>query len=65
MNPYSVQVADDISGGKELDFIAPEAGSQRLRDIINKGVEEEDVLATASFIRGGWENLKFYFMIGL
>ena len=37
-----------------------------MRDIINKGVEEEDVLATAeAAIRGGWENLKFYFMIGL
>lgn len=67
MNPYSVQVADDISGGKRTGFtFAPEAGSQRLRDIINKGVEEEDVLATAeAAIRGGWENLKFYFMIGL
>jgi radical SAM superfamily enzyme YgiQ (UPF0313 family) len=65
MNPYSVQVADDISGGKRTGFtFAPEAGSQRLRDIINKGVEEEDVLATAeAAIRGGWENLKFYFMI--
>ncbi len=34
MNPYSVQVADDISGGKRTGFtFAPEAGSQRLRDI--------------------------------
>ncbi len=67
MNPYSVQVADDISGGKRTGFtFAPEAGSQRLRDIINKGVNEEDVLDTAeAAIRGGWENLKFYFMIGL
>ena len=67
MNPYSVQVADDISGGKRTGFtFAPEAGSQRLRDIINKGVEEADVLDTAeAAIRGKWENLKFYFMIGL
>lgn len=45
---------------------APEAGSQRLRDVINKGITEEDVLKSADLIfRGGWNNVKLYFMIGL
>ncbi|WP_291258905.1 TIGR03960 family B12-binding radical SAM protein [Fusobacterium sp.] len=67
MNTHSVEVAEDISGGKRTGFtFAPEAGSQRMRDIINKGVNEEDVLETAeAAVRGGWETLKFYFMIGL
>ncbi len=45
---------------------APEAGSQRLRDVINKGVQEEDLInrATEAF-EGGWNNIKLYFMIGL
>ena len=67
MNTHSVEVAEDISGGKRTGFtFAPEAGSQRLRDVINKGVDEKDVLETAeTAVRGGWETLKFYFMIGL
>ncbi|STO30865.1 radical SAM family uncharacterized protein [Fusobacterium necrogenes] len=67
MNTHSVEVAKDISGGKRTGFtFAPEAGSQRMRDIINKGVEEKDVLETAeAAVRNGWESLKFYFMIGL
>lgn len=67
MNTHSVEVAEDISGGKRTGFtFAPEAGSQRMRDIINKGVNEEEVLETAeAAVRGGWETLKFYFMIGL
>lgn len=67
MNTYSVQVAQDISGGKRTGFtFAPEAGSQRMRDIINKGVDEKDILDTAAeAVKSGWESLKFYFMIGL
>jgi radical SAM family uncharacterized protein len=45
---------------------APEAGTQRLRDIINKGVTEEDLLnSVAMAFRGGWNGVKLYFMIGL
>lgn len=45
---------------------APEAGSQRLRDVINKGISEEDVTRSAELaFRGGWNNIKLYFMIGL
>ncbi len=45
---------------------APEAGTQRLRDVINKGVTEEDLLNSVSLaFRGGWNGVKLYFMIGL
>lgn len=45
---------------------APEAGSQRLRDVINKGVTEEDLRCTAhDAFSGGWNAIKLYFMIGL
>jgi radical SAM superfamily enzyme YgiQ (UPF0313 family) len=45
---------------------APEAGTQRLRDVINKGVTEEDVLgACATAFQAGWSSVKLYFMIGL
>ncbi len=46
--------------------LAPEAGTRRLRDIINKGNTEEDLIATARRIYdGGWKSIKLYFMIGL
>lgn len=46
--------------------IAPEAGTQRLRDVIKKGIEEEDVLkAVSALVENGIPNLKLYFMIGL
>ncbi|NLU53196.1 MAG: TIGR03960 family B12-binding radical SAM protein [Clostridiaceae bacterium] len=45
---------------------APEAGTQRLRDVINKGVTEEDLLASVKLaVAGGWNSVKLYFMIGL
>ncbi|MBQ7036644.1 MAG: TIGR03960 family B12-binding radical SAM protein [Clostridia bacterium] len=45
---------------------APEAGTQRMRDVINKGITEEDVLNSARIaFGGGYKNIKLYFMIGL
>ena len=45
---------------------APEAGTQRLRDAINKNVTEEDILKTCEIaFAGGWNNVKLYFMLGL
>ncbi len=45
---------------------APEAGTQRLRDAINKNVLEEDLLNTCKIaFEGGWNNIKLYFMLGL
>lgn len=46
--------------------VAPEAGSQRLRDVINKGVTEENIIESAVLaFKSGWSNIKLYFMIGL
>lgn len=45
---------------------APEAGTQRLRDVINKGVTEENLVESCSLaFNGGWSGVKLYFMIGL
>ena len=53
------------SGHKTIS-IAPEAGSERLRQVINKGVTEEDILRAADLIFGrGIPNLKLYFIVGL
>lgn len=46
--------------------IAPEAGSQRMRDVINKGITEEVILDGAyTAFKNGWNHIKLYFMIGL
>lgn len=46
--------------------LAPEAGTQRLRDVINKGITEEELLAHVKLLGElGWDHVKFYFMIGL
>ena len=45
---------------------APEAGTQRLRDVINKNLTEDEILNTcANAFSGGWNNVKLYFMLGL
>lgn len=45
---------------------APEAGTQRLRDVINKNLTEEEILTScANAFSGGWSNVKLYFMLGL
>lgn len=59
----ALQVAGEKKGG--LTF-APEAGSQRMRDVINKGVTEEDLeRATRAAFEAGWRRCKLYFMMGL
>ncbi len=46
--------------------MAPEAGTQRLRDVINKGVSDQEILETCRNVFGlGWDHVKLYFMIGL
>lgn len=46
--------------------LAPEAGTERLRRVINKGMSEEEILeGLGRIIGGGWQNMKLYFMIGL
>ncbi|MBE6959818.1 MAG: TIGR03960 family B12-binding radical SAM protein [Ruminococcaceae bacterium] len=45
---------------------APEAGTQRLRDVINKNLSEDEILTTCrNAFSGGWNNVKLYFMLGL
>lgn len=62
------QVAEEISRVRKTGFtIAPEAGSARLRKVINKeGFDEEQIFtAVRNAARAGWESVKFYFIIGL
>ncbi len=64
ITPEQVKVLAD-SGHKTL-ALAPEAGSQRMRDVINKGVDEKQIIAAVRMLaEGGIPNLKLYFMIGL
>ncbi len=62
-----VELAERIQTVRKSGLtFAPEAGSQRLRDAINKGVTEEDLEAAAQAAFGaGWRHMKLYFMIGL
>ncbi|MHB8708117.1 MAG: radical SAM protein [Desulfuromonadales bacterium] len=64
VTPEQVEVLTR-SGHKTL-ALAPEAGSQRMRDVVNKGVDEAQILAAVRMIaEGGVPNLKLYFMVGL
>ncbi len=67
VDAFSVELARLISTGKKSGLtFAPEAGTQRLRDVINKNVTEEDLLETVRYAFGeGWRRVKLYFMIGL
>ena len=67
LDSFGVQMAHLIAGQKKggLTF-APEAGTQRLRDVINKNVTEEDLMgAVRAAAQAGWHRCKLYFMIGL
>ena len=67
LDSFGVDMALEVAGEKKggLTF-APEAGSQRMRDIINKNVTEEDLdrAARAAYLEG-WNRMKLYFMMGL
>lgn len=67
LDAFGVEMALEVAGEKKggLTF-APEAGSQRLRDIINKNVTEEDLdRAVRASFEAGWRRCKLYFMMGL
>jgi len=67
VDAFSVGLAESLSQGRRTGLtFAPEAGTQRLRDVINKGVTEDDLLRTveAAYSRG-WHTVKLYFMVGL
>jgi len=61
------ELMDEIKRVRKTGFtLAPEAGSERLRRVINKGITEEDLLTTSRDAFGlGWKVMKLYFMIGL
>ena len=58
---------EEIKRVRKTGFtIAPEAGTQRLRDIINKGITEDEILTTVNNVfAAGWNAIKLYFMVGL
>lgn len=67
MDGFSVALADRLEslGRGGLTF-APEAGTQRLRDVINKGITESDIRTVFEDVFSrGWEKIKLYFMMGL
>lgn len=67
VDSFSVKLARIMEGQKKSSLtFAPEAGTQRLRDVINKNVREEDYMAALEeAFREGWNQVKLYFMIGL
>lgn len=67
IDSFSIDVAEKVQTVRKSGLtFAPEAGSQRMRDVINKGVTEEDLMhAVAAAFEGGWKKVKLYFMIGL
>ena len=61
-----VVLSEVIKGGTNTVALAPEAGSQRLRDLIRKGIDEDDILKAVERVASqGIKQLKLYFMIGL
>ncbi len=67
IDSFSVDLASEIQQVRKTGLtFAPEAGTQRLRDVINKNVTESDLMeAAGAAFREGWDSLKLYFMIGL
>ena len=67
IDAFSLDVMSKVQDIKKSSLtFAPEAGSQRLRDVINKGLTEEVILNGAQMaFEGGWNKVKFYFMLGL
>jgi radical SAM family uncharacterized protein len=67
IDAFSLDVMSKVQDIKKSSLtFAPEAGSQRLRDVINKGLTEETILKGASeAFNGGWNRVKLYFMLGL
>ncbi|MFZ5631787.1 MAG: TIGR03960 family B12-binding radical SAM protein [Bacillota bacterium] len=67
VDAFSVDLAKEVQRVRRSSLtFAPEAGTQRLRDVINKGVTEKDLLGAVSAAFGaGWQAVKLYFMIGL
>ena len=67
IDAFSLDVMSKLQDVKKSSLtFAPEAGSQRLRNVINKGLTEENILnGSAEAFKGGWNRVKLYFMLGL
>ena len=67
IDAFSLDVMSKVQDVRKSSLtFAPEAGSQRLRDVINKGLTEEVILkGAADAFHGGWNRVKLYFMLGL
>ncbi|WP_434311825.1 TIGR03960 family B12-binding radical SAM protein [Hominifimenecus sp. rT4P-3] len=67
IDAFSLDVMSKIQDVKKSSLtFAPEGGTQRIRDVINKGLTEDEILeGAAEAFRGGWNKVKLYFMLGL
>ncbi|MCD8379740.1 MAG: TIGR03960 family B12-binding radical SAM protein [Lachnospiraceae bacterium] len=67
IDSFSLDVMQKVQDIRKSSLtFAPEAGSQRMRNVINKGLTEEDILnGAAEAFKGGWTKVKLYFMLGL
>ncbi|MBO4902533.1 MAG: TIGR03960 family B12-binding radical SAM protein [Lachnospiraceae bacterium] len=67
IDAFSLDVMSKVQDVRKSSLtFAPEAGSQRLRNVINKGLTEDDILkGAAEAFKGGWTRVKLYFMLGL
>ncbi|EEG78136.1 TIGR03960 family B12-binding radical SAM protein [Dethiobacter alkaliphilus] len=67
LDSFSGELAEQVQRVRKSGLtFAPEAGTQRLRDVINKNISEEDLLnAVTDAFQSGWTGVKLYFMIGL
>ncbi len=67
IDAFSLDVMSKVQDIRKSSLtFAPEAGSQRMRNVINKGLTEEDILSGAGqAFEGGWNKVKLYFMLGL
>lgn len=64
---FSLELMEKVQKVRKTGItFAPEAGTQRLRDVINKNITENDILTSTKLLfEGGWTSVKLYFMIGL
>jgi radical SAM family uncharacterized protein len=67
VDAYDIELAKEVQKVRRTGLtLAPEAGSQRMRNVINKQVTEEDLMGTVkAAVDNGWKRVKLYFMIGL
>lgn len=67
VDSFDVGLAESVQKARKSGLtFAPEAGTQRLRNVINKGVEEQNLLdAAETAFKKGWSTIKLYFMVGL